>query len=313
MKKVTLLIGLAYFCIYVVWGGTYFYIKMAVETIPPLYVVGLRWLIGGILFLLAALAAGKLKQLPSWQEIGGSLLLGCLLLVAGNGLVTFAEQDVDSYLVALIMASTPICIAFFDRILLKKKIAAMTLSGIVVGIIGVGILVYQGDPAASFTPPLLMVIGGLTSWSFATSLGHRLKVPADNLVNSAIQMTFVGLVCVAGLWPGQPLPAIASAFSAHSWFGLGYLAILGSLAFIAYNYLIAHEPALRIASYAFVNPVIATILGIVVGKEKPVASLWYGLPLILAGLFLMFYGEALVSYIRRLTGINCNADTRTVK
>lgn len=306
MKRSTLLIMLAYLTIYIVWGSTYFFIKMAVETIPPFYVIALRWLIGGILFLLIAAFSGRLRQFPSLRQVGAAVFLGFTLLVGGNGLITFAERRVDSYLVALILASTPIVVAFYDWLLVRKRIAPMALAGILFGVVGVGFLLYDGRSlGSSFSPSIWMVIGGLAFWSLGTSLGHKMKVHPDIIVNSAIQMTLVGAAILAGLYLcGQLLTVDASAVTASSSFGLWYLAIVGSLAFIAYNYLIAHEPAIRIVSYAFVNPLIAVVLGLVVGNEKPVPYLAAGLPLILLGLFLMLYGETLAGTIKKLGRIS---------
>ncbi len=306
MKRSTLLVLLSYLTIYIVWGSTYFFIKMAVETIPPFYVIALRWLIGGILFLLFAIVSGRLRQFPTLRQVGASVFLGFTLLVAGNGLITFAEQRVDSYLVALILASTPILVAFYDWILIKKRIAPMALIGIMIGLVGVGLLLYDGRSlGTSFSPSIWMVIGGLAFWSLGTSLGHKLKVHPDIIVNSAVQMTLVGATILTGLYLcGQSLTVDVSTVTASSSFGLWYLAIVGSLAFIAYNYLIAHEPAIRIVSYAFVNPLIAVVLGLMVGNEKPVPYLAAGLPLILSGLFLMLYGETLAGTIKKLCRIS---------
>lgn len=297
MQKKTLLVLISYLTIYIVWGSTYFFIKMAVETIPPFFVIGFRWLLGGVIILGFSLFTGRLKRCPTWGEIGAAAILGTLLLLVGNGLISIAERKVDSYLVALVLALTPIVIAFFDWLLFKKQLSIMNMTGILLGIIGVALLLYNGESlASSLTLELILVVGGLLSWSFATCLGHKLKVYPDILVNSGIQMLLVGVVCILlVIFTGPPLIKIIPGFSVSSWFGAWYLAIVGSLAFCAYTYLIANEPAIRIASYAFVNPLIATFLGLIIAKETPVPFLGYGLPLILAGLFLMIYAEVIIN------------------
>lgn len=304
MRKNTLLILISYLTIYIVWGSTYFFIKMAVETIPPIYVIGFRWLVGGVLILAFAFFTGRIKRCPNLSQIGTAALLGVLLLLLGNGLISIAERKVDSYLVALVLALSPITIAFFDWILFKKRLSVMNMAGIILGIVGVGLLLYDGKSlTSSFTPDLILVLGGLLSWSFATSLGHRLKVYPDNLTNSGIQMLIVGGICILGMIFGGPsLIKIAPEFSVSSLLGVCYLAIVGSLAFCAYTYLIANEPAIRIASYAFVNPLIATFLGLAIAKETPVPFLFYGFPLILIALFLMIYGEAIKKTIATKCG-----------
>ncbi len=301
MPNHTLLVLISYLTIYIVWGSTYFFIKMAVDTIPPFYVIGFRWLVGGIIILGFSLFTGRFKRLPTLREVGNATLLGVLLLVTGNGLISIAERKVDSYMAALVLALTPIVIAFFDWMLFRKKLSLMNLTGILIGVAGVALLLYDGNSVfTSITPDVLLVIGGLLSWSFATSLGHKIEVYPDILINSGIQMLIIGAGCMLGMVFHQPsLTVILPEFSVSSWTGVWYLAIVGSLAFCAYTYLIAHEPAIRISSYAFINPLIATFLGLVVGKETPAPFLAYAFPVILAGLFLMIYGEALLTKIRR--------------
>jgi len=295
MKKESLIILSCYAAIYIVWGSTYFFIKMAVETIPPFYVVGFRFLFGGVIFLLIALATGRLKTLPSLREAGAALLLGSLLLLGGNGLVTMAEQSVDSYVTALMIATTPIVIAFFNRVLFKMRVSIVRLAGILTGIVGVGLLLYDGrSVSTSFSAGVLMVYGGVLAWGFATSLGHRMDVPQDPFVNSGMQMLFAGVVSLAGVSAyREPLALLAPSFSRASVLGLLYLATLGSLAFSAYSYLLRHEPSIRIVSYSLVNPIIAVFLGLVIGDEQRVPYLFIGTPFILVGLFFMLYGDYL--------------------
>ncbi|HEB29525.1 MAG TPA: hypothetical protein ENI15_01450 [Spirochaetes bacterium] len=300
MKKESLMIVLSYMIIYLVWGSTYFFIKMTVETIPPFYILSVRWLFGGLLFLLLALVRGKIKPLPKIREMLSSILLGSLLLIGGNGLIIFAERELDSYHVALILASTPLIVAVFNRVLFSIRVTLVRVLGILAGVAGVAFLLYDGRSlGSSLKPEIVMAIGGLLSWGFATSLGHRMPVHKESFVNSGIQMLFVGIVStIVVSFTNPPFAETFLFFSLRSLIGLVYLAAVGSLAFAAYNYLIAHEPSNRIVSYSFVNPVIAVILGFFVGNEKAVPFLFAGLPLILLGLFLMLYGDAVFNRLR---------------
>lgn len=299
-RKEKILVPFCYLTLYIVWGMTYFFIKMAVETIPPFYVVGGRHLIGGILLLTLSGLTGRITRWPTWKELGVSLLLGALLLIGGNGLVTMGEKQVDSYIAALVVACTPMLVALYDRVLLKINISATRLAGIGVGILGVAFLLYNGHSiSASLSPHVLMVVGGIASWGLATSLGHRLKAYPDTLVNSGIQMLFVGILCIVTVSFFPPsLAEIIPDVSPQSVFGLAFLAIIGSLAFAAFTYLVAHEPASRVTSYALVNPVIATLLGLLIGNETPAPLLPLGLPLILVGVALMLYGEPIVKFFQ---------------
>lgn len=295
MSRSSLLIVACYVTVYLAWGGTYFFIRQSVATIPPFYVIGLRWSVGGLLLLGAAILSGRLRRLPSRRDILSALLLGSLLLVGGNGLITVGEQKIDSYLAALLASSTPILVAVLDRFVLSKRLTLMRGLGIAAGFCGVALLLYNGrSVASSLNGWVLVTLAGVCFWSLATSLGHRLLESSDNLVSSALQMFFVGIACLAGSLIFSPSPAmIARSVSVISLVGIGYLAIVGSIAFAAYTYLIGHEPTERVVSYAFVNPLIALMLGLLFGGETATPLLWAGLPLILLGLGFTFYGERL--------------------
>ncbi|HEX2958529.1 MAG TPA: EamA family transporter [Chitinispirillaceae bacterium] len=299
------LIILNYLLVYIIWGSTYFFIKIAVSTIPPFHVIGLRFFGGGLFFLLIALISGRLKKLPTIKETLTSMLLGGLLLLGGTGLVTTAEKKVDSYLAALIISTTPVAVAFFDRILLKKRLSIISITGIVIGISGVGLLLYNGHSLAkSFSLEVILIIIGLTSWSFATSLGHVMKTPSDSIVNSCIQILSVGILCMLILLFTKPsVQTLFPTFSMESLYSVAMLSFIGSLGFLAYTFLIHNEPAIRVVSYAFVNPMIAVILGLIIGKEKPVPFLIPGIVLILTGLFQMLYGDMFFRKLKKFVAL----------
>ena len=294
-----LLLIICYATVYVVWGSTYFFIRQAVLTIPPFYVLGLRWTVGGVLLLLFALATGRLKTLPTVREILSSLVLGFFLLLVGNGLISWAEQKIDSYIAALLAASTPILVASFDRFLLKKRLTLLRVAGIVGGFLGVVVLLYNGRSIrSSLDVSVIVGLAGVLSWSFATSLGHRFPVHGDNLVNSGIQMLFVGVASLAGsLLFGKTPSAVIDGASVLSMLSVLYLAVIGAIAFAAYTFLVSREPASRVVSYALVNPVIALLLGLGLGSESATPYLWIGVPLVLLALVLMLYGERVIAWV----------------
>jgi drug/metabolite transporter (DMT)-like permease len=299
-RREAILVVAAYLTVYVVWGSTYFFIRQAVRTIPPFHVVGLRWTVGGVLLLGIALATGRLRGLPSPRALLSSLLLGFLLLLVGNGLISVAEQSVDSYIAALLSASAPILVAVFDRFLMRKPLSLMRVLGIAGGFVGVALLLYNGQSIGSSLSTFILIdLAGVAVWSFATSLGHRLPVPGDNLVNSGIQMLFTGVVALAGslLFGPRPAAVIAGA-SLLSAVSVLYLAVVGSAAYAAFTYLVSREPAARVVSYALVNPLIALLLGLGLGSESPTPYLWAGVPLIIVSLVLMLYGERIVAWAR---------------
>ncbi len=299
-----LLVVASYLCVYVVWGSTYFFIKQSVATIPPFAVLAIRWTVGGVLLLAIAAFSGRLRRLPSLRELASAVVLGTLLLVLGNGLITMAERQVDSYVAALLACSSPIVVALFDRLLLRIRLTLVRVLGVAVGFAGVALLLYDGRSlASSLNPPVLLCIAGVLFWGLATSLGHRFPVHGDNTVNSGIQMLFTGLVSLAiALLAGNRPAEVAAAVSGASLFGVAYLAVVGSIAFAAYTYLVKHEPAERVVSYALVNPLIALALGLVLGSESPKPLIAVGSPLILVGLGFMHYGERVAAWVRRRRG-----------
>ena len=301
MKRQAALVIASYATIYLVWGSTYFFIRQSVLTIPPLWVMAVRWLIGGALLTGFAAVRGGLRPLPAWRAVLSSIVLGTLLILVGNGLITVAERKVDSYLAALLASSTPILVALIDSLLLRKPLTAARVLGVLFGFVGVAVLLYNGHSmAASLNPSVLIGLAGILSWSLATSLGHRFPVSGDNTVNSGIQMLFVGVVCLlASLVAGPPPAVVLPRASTLAVAGVIYLGVLGSFAFSAYTYLVRVEPAERVVSYALVNPIIALFLGLVLVSETPTPYLALGVPVTLVGLGFMLYGERLVAWLRR--------------
>jgi drug/metabolite transporter (DMT)-like permease len=301
MKRQSALVITSYASIYLVWGSTYFFIRQSVLTIPPLWVMAVRWLIGGALLTGFAAVRGGLRPLPSRRAVLSSIVLGTLLILCGNGLITVAERRVDSYLAALLASSTPILVALIDSALLRKRLTAARVLGVLFGFVGVAVLLYNGHSlAASLNPSVLIALAGILFWSLATSLGHRFPVSGDNTVNSGIQMLFTGAVCLlASLALGPGPAAVFAHASTLAVIGVIYLGVLGSLAFSAYTYLVRVEPAERVVSYALVNPVIALFLGLALVSETPTPYLAVGVPLALVGLGFMLYGERLLAWLRR--------------
>ncbi len=286
----------AYAVIYLVWGSTYFFIKCAVQTIPPFYVVGIRFFIGGILLLSIAFYRGSFCKIPSKREILSSIAIGVLLLIGGNGLVTIAEKNVDSYLTALIIATTPIVVLIIDRVLLRKPVPVMGALGSVIGIVGVALLLFDGSGSLQgVSVQILMLFCAIFFWGLGTSLSKKLEIPKDSLINSGIQLFSVGVIATAAVQFFQPVPEVPwTVVTAESWGALLVLTIFGSLALYSYSYLLKHEPNHRVVSYALVNPVIAVFVGVSIGKETSVPFLIPGMVCILLGLFCMLYGEVIL-------------------
>ncbi len=303
MKRQPGIIVASYITIYLVWGSTYFFIRQSVLTIPWLWVMAIRWVIGGALLLGTSAARGRLKSPPSVRNVLSAVVLGTLLLLGGNGGITIAERNLDSYIGALLASTTPIFVALFDSVLLRKRLTLSRILGVAIGVGGVAVLLYNGhSPRSSLNASVLIGLGGVVCWALATSLGHRFPVSGDNTVNSGIQMLFVGLISLAGCLIIGPSPAAMMAgMSTASLVGVLYLGVIGSLAFSAYTYLVSVEPAERVVSYALVNPLIALVIGLGLASESATPYLHVGVPLALIGLGFMFYGERLFSWLRTAT------------
>lgn len=290
---------LAYATLYLVWGSTYFAIRASVHDLAPGLVVGVRFVLGGLLLLALAHATGRFRRRPSRAEWRTAFILSVLLVAGGNGLVTWAEQKVESYMAALIIATTPLMVAVFNRVLLRIPITWPGFLGILAGLLGVALILYDGrSVGTSLSVHALVILVAVASWSLGTSLGRSLPAHPDIMVSSGLQSLLGGLwglvaYCIAH---GLALPDLA-AVSWVGWMALAYLTVPGTFAFLAYGYLITREPSSRVVSYALVNPAIAVMLGLAVG-EKAAPLLAYGLPLILVGVFLMLYGNGVWARLR---------------
>lgn len=299
MQREKGLVAISYALIYLVWGSTYFFIKAAVETIPAPMVLAFRFLSGGLLLLAFGAARGGLRIRPTLRQVAGSCLTGTLLLLLGNGLITLAEKNIPSYAASLIAACMPFFVSFFNFALYRRRVSAVRLLGVAVGVAGVGLLLFDGSSLeGTFSAGILIAVAGAAAWSLGTSTGASTPRPEDSVISTAIQMLWAGALSLAlapAIAPGS-LGNLGEA-SAWSWFGVGYLALMGSAALVAYNYLLARESTFRLSSYALVNPLIAVFLGIAAG-EAATPFLLAGLPLALAGLALMLYGDKLRDLVR---------------
>jgi len=273
------LVWLALWTVYIVWGSTYLAIRISVETLPPLLAASVRFLVAG------ALMAGFLmiKRGPRGiavdrRELLASTLVGALLLLGGNGVVMLAERDVPSGLAALIIASTPLWVVLL-RYVARERIDRGTLIGVAIGFVGVGILVAPGEkPDGAPVLGMLALVLAALFWGTGSFLSKRLPLPSDPLTSTAWQMLTGGaVIAVAGVLSGEVADVDVSRFSLASVNALIYLIVVGSLvAFTAYVWVLQHAPISKVATYAYVNPVIAIFLGWLVLSEEIT-------PLVLAG------------------------------
>lgn len=296
-----LLLGYHYFMVYIVIGSTYFFNKQAVAHISPMYVVAFRYLVGGIILLSIARLQGDSIFKASRPELLSSLFIGVFLFVIGAGFVTIGQQFTYSYLTSLITSSVPLLVVCYDFLLFKRRPKLLNVLGVLIGIAGVAVLMYDGSPTKTeFNVGFVFILVGAASWSFATSIAHKMPVHKNPLITSGMRMFFAGIIClIVGLvLYGSPIEAFANATPVSLWSTL-YLGVVGSMAFNSYSYLIQHQPAQKVSTYALVNPIFAMIFGIIFAKEEAVPYLWLGMLMTLVGLLIHFYGESIVGAIRK--------------
>ena len=268
--------------VYVIWGSTYLAIAIAVQTLPPLFSAGLRFLVAGLV-LLAFVAVRRGLRVERAQLVGASIV-GLLLLVGGNGFVVLAERTVPSGLTALIIASVPLWIVIFRRIA-GDRIHLSTFIGVAVGFAGVAFLVIGRGASGTVDPiGLGLLLVATVSWALGTFLSPRVRMPRNGLLSTGIQQLAGGVVLVAlGASAGEVTHLEPATWSTSSLLAMAYLVVFGSLvAFTAYSWLLQNAPVSLVATYAYVNPVIAVLLGALVLAEPITPSIVLGAAIIVA-------------------------------
>jgi drug/metabolite transporter (DMT)-like permease len=265
--------------IYVVWGSTYLAIRVMVETMPPLLAAGVRFATAGAIFwVVLRVAAGPQRVRVTRRQLAGAGLMGLLLPFGGNGLVTVAEQDVPSGLAALIIGVVPLWVVLF-RSVHGDRVPGVTLAGVAVGFAGLALVVLPGDrPGDAPLWGVLLTLVASLSWAAGSFYSRRLPLPKDAFASTAFQMLLGGIAMIAaGLVAGEAGDVRLSAFSADSLLAFAYLIFIGSLlAFTAYVWLLRNAPISTVATYAFVNPVIAIFLGWAILSEEVTATVVIG-------------------------------------
>jgi drug/metabolite transporter (DMT)-like permease len=257
--------------IYVIWGSTYLAIRVMVETMPPLLSAGVRFAVAGGIFWLALRLTRRAERVRiTRRQAAGAALIGTLLCFGGNGLVTVAEQDVPSGLAALIIGSVPLWVVVL-RSAHGDRVPRGTLAGVAVGFVGLAMLLLPGDrPGDAPLWGVLLCVAAAVSWASGSFYSRRVQLPEDALVSTSWQMLLGGGGMVAvGLVAGEAGDVDVGRFSGESLAAFTYLIVAGSLlAFTAYVWLLRNAPISTVATYAYVNPVIAILLGWAILSEE---------------------------------------------
>jgi drug/metabolite transporter (DMT)-like permease len=265
----------AFAAIYLIWGSTFLAIHYAIETIPPFMLIAARCLVSGA--ALYAWTRWRGTPRPGAAEIRSGVLTGALLFVGGQAALAWSQTRVPTGLAALVLATIPLWMVALDAVRARSaRPDTVTMLGLILGFAGVTILIRPWGAWSGGAPPELDLLGGVVlvlaslSWAIGSILSRAWPRPRSSLMGAALQLlsggaVLVGVSATAGEWsrfePGD--------VSALSLLCLGYLILAGSLVgFSAYAWLLAHTSAARVATYAYVNPVVAVFLGWAVAGER---------------------------------------------
>ena len=263
---------LAFAAVYVIWGSTFLAIRYAVETIPPFFMAGCRFVIAGAVLYLWSRAGGAVR--PSHRDWAGAALIGALLLLSGNGGLCWSERRVPSGLAALLLATIPIWMVLLDS--LRKggtKLGARVIGGMAMGVAGLVLLVgpahLWGSSRVDLIGAAVLMFSSL-SWALGSVLSHKVKLPPSPFLAAAMEMLTGGaLLLLLGIVSGESRQLHLGAVALRSALGLVYLIAAGSLlGFSAYFWLLRTVPTARVSTYAFVNPAVAVFLGWALGMKS---------------------------------------------
>jgi drug/metabolite transporter (DMT)-like permease len=282
---------LAFGIIYFVWGSTFFAIRVGVHEVPPLLFAAMRFVVAGLLVYLWA--AAKKEQQPTARQWLSASLLAFLIFVVDYGFLFWAEQRVPSGIAAVILATIPVFMALSEIIILRTQQLTARLSvALLAGIAGVAVLMSHSidlgklgklSGAPIDTAGAVGLIIGAIAWSIASALARKLPLPSSKVMSSGAQMLAGGVMLLAisaarGEWRGFNLLAV----SGSAWIALAYLVFAGSIAgFTAYVWLLHRESPTKVGTYAYVNPVVAVIIGYFLGGEP------LGARTVLGGVFVL--------------------------
>jgi drug/metabolite transporter (DMT)-like permease len=272
--------------VYFVWGSTYLFIRIGVETMPPLLMAAARFLVAGM--ILFPIALRRVRRWPTRKEWTGTGIVGVLLLVA-NGLVGVGEKSVPSGLAALLVATMPLWLLGIDAGLNHARLGLAPLGGLLLGLTGVALLSGLGGTGKISVVGALTILGAAAMWALGIIMARRGTLPASAALASGMEMLMGGaalliLSAVTGEFSSVQLGAV----SARSWLALAYLIVIGSIvAFSAFGIAVRSLPTATVATYAYVNPVIAVLLGTLFLSENLTTMMIIGGVLIVGAVVLV--------------------------
>lgn len=298
---------LAFAAIYIVWGSTFFAIRILVQTVPVFVAAGLRFAIAGLLlYAWIRLRGGTGLNSVEWRN---AFALGFLLFLIPYGGLFWAEKTLPSGVASVLVATIPLWTVFLEAIVFKAhRLHTMQVLAIALGFAGVAVVATGGDRSGRRFAllPCLALVGSTISWSFGTVVSKQLKLPVSKAMSSGAQMLAGGgllLLVSALLNEFRPAPHL----NGPAGLALFYLITAGSIAgFTAYMWLLGRMPATTVASYAYVNPVVALLLGHLFGGEAISSQTLWGSAVIVASVVLLLRVQAM-----RSAPMSANVSVRT--
>jgi drug/metabolite transporter (DMT)-like permease len=296
----TAAVVVALLTVYIVWGSTYLAIAVMIETLPPLVAAGVRFVTAGTLMLGAVAAharwrrGGGAAERPSLVHWRSAAIVGVLLLLGGNGGVVLAELLIPSGIAAVMIATTPIWMALIEAVLDRRWPSRLVVAGLLAGMVGVAILLAPGDSLSRIDPRgIALVLGAEIAWASGSVYAQRAPMPRSSLLATGMEMLAGGIALVgAGLLLGELGRTDLSAISLESALALAYLVVFGSIvAFSAYTWLLAHVPTSTAGTYAYVNPIVAVVLGAVILSEPITPRTLIATAIIIAAVVAMVSGR----------------------
>ncbi|MGI8468678.1 MAG: EamA family transporter [Pyrinomonadaceae bacterium] len=289
----TILLIAALAAVYIIWGSTYLAIKYAIETLPTFLMAGTRFLAAGaVLFAVGRFSKDYEKpKLIYWRT---SFIVGALLLLGGNGLVVLAEHYISSGLAALLIATEPFWIVLISWLMMKKSRPNWRVAlGLLIGFVGVLLLIgangFSSENGNGQLIGTVLIIAATLAWASGSLYGLSAPAPKSALLTAGMQMLSGGfLLLLVGTLTGEWTQFNIAEVSSNSWIALAYLTVFGSIiGFTAYSWLLKNvEPSIA-STYAYVNPVIAVILGWAIAGESLTGQMLVGAGIIVGSVVLI--------------------------
>ncbi len=291
-----LMVILAFAIVYIVWGSTYFFIQIAVKDFPPFILGALRFIIAGI--LMAAWCIFKGENIFASGGLKQAAISGILMLFCGNGIIIWVEQDMPSAMVAIMVSSAPLWFVLLDRPKWSENLRSKSIiAGMLIGLAGVILLFseqvsealsLQGSESVKMSSMVMLVIAAIT-WSGGSLYSKYKSTEEPIIVTSTWQMLAAGIAFIPGIIIRDEFNDFQwQDVSGDAWVSVVYLVFMGSIAgFSAYVWLLKERPAMQVSTYAYVNPVVAVLLGVFFANEQISSIQIIGLVIILGSVFMI--------------------------